>query len=199
MTAILDIAGRPRRGDWIQTYSGRQVFPLDPMLNDYQLIDIAAALSKLTRYNGHCLRFYSVAEHCVLLARHYRDHGSGARIGGAGGDLRTCRTLLMHDASEAYLIDVPRPIKGSLEGYKAIEHELMLAIAARFDFDWPAPGLVHRLDNAILNDEMAQVMAPPPTPWRHGGEALGVQLQLWSPDQAFAEFMRAALEFGVSA
>ena len=53
--------------------------------------------------------------------------------------------------------------------------------------------------NNILNDEMDQIMAPPPAPWRHGGYRLGVKLQCWSPDQAFIEFMRAGIEFGVPA
>lgn len=194
MSAILDKDGVPRIGDWIQTFSGGQVFPLDPDRNTYKIIDIAAALSKLTRYNGHCLRFYSVAEHCVLLARE-----ATKPVYGLCNSERDLRTVLMHDASEAYLIDVPRPIKGLLTNYAEIEHDLMVSISKRFNFDWPAPAWVKDLDNNILNDEMDQIMAPPPAPWRHGGYRLGVKLQCWSPDQAFIEFMRAGIEFGVPA
>jgi hypothetical protein len=186
-----DAAGRLRVGDWIQTYSGLQCFPLDPRGNEYRLIDIAAALSKITRFGGHCLRFYSVAEHCVRLAR-YAD--------AQGYDVRTVRAVLLHDASEAYLIDVPRPIKGSLGGYLDIEDGLMRAIAATpaLAFDYPFPAIVKELDTNILNDEMAQLMAPPPSPWRHGGRALGITLEGWNPDRALSEFMLAARLVGIA-
>lgn len=183
-----DATGRARVGDWIQTYTGKQIFPLDPRPNVYDIIDIAAALSKLTRYSGHCLRFYSVAEHCVLMARKARDLGL---------DNRTCRAMLLHDASEAYLIDVPRPIKGALGNYVEIEDGLMAAIAPRFGFDWPLPPIVKTFDTNILNDEMSQAMAPPPAPWRHGGDPLGVALQFWSPDEAFAQFLSTCAALGV--
>jgi hypothetical protein len=186
-----DAAGRLRVGDWIQTYSGLQCFPLDPRGNEYRLIDIAAALSKLTRFGGHCLRYYSVAEHCVMLARHAL---------AAGLDRRTARAMLFHDASEAYLIDVPRPIKGMLGGYTEIEDGLMRAIAAspRLDFDFPLPAIVKEYDTAILNDEMFQLMSTPPAPWRHGGRALGLSLEGWLPDRAFAEYMLMAAAVGVA-
>lgn len=177
-----------RQGDWTQTYSGRQFWPLDPRPEDVALIDIAAALSKIARYGGHCLRFQSVAEHCVLMVRRM----DGVRTP------RERRTVLLHDASEAYLLDMPRPLKPYLPGYLAFEDQLMRVIAQRFDFDWPLPAWVKALDTGILRDETAQNMAPPPVPWRQFAEpALGVTLQFWSPDQAFAEFMSAAQDCGV--
>jgi hypothetical protein len=180
---MLDALGRERNGDWIQTFTGKQIFPADPVLNVYDIVDIAAALSKLTRYNGHCLRFYSVAEHCVLMARKAQSMLL---------PLETCRAMLLHDASEAYLIDVPRPVKPLLGGYFEIEAAIMHEIAGRFCFAWPLEQIVKDYDTNILNDEMMQTMAPPPSPWRHGGECLGVTLQHWTPERAFAEFMREA-------
>ena len=56
------------RGSWMQTFTGRQFFPLDPHPNDVDPVDIAHALSLICRYGGHTRRFYSVAEHCVLLS-----------------------------------------------------------------------------------------------------------------------------------
>lgn len=187
-----DRTGAMRVGDWIQTFTGKQIFPLDPRPNVYDILDVAAALSKLTRYNGHCLKFYSVAEHCVLMYLHAYDV-LGVR------DLRVLRAILMHDASEAYLIDVPRPIKPSLGGYIEIEANLMMAIAARFDFAWPLPEIVKELDTRILNDEMRQAMAPPPSPWRHGGEPINVKLRFWNPDQAMSEFLTCAAGIGLCA
>lgn len=60
---------RQRRGDWMQTYTGRQFWPLDPLPEDVFIEDIAHALSMQCRYAGHVTRFYSVAEHSVLIAR----------------------------------------------------------------------------------------------------------------------------------
>lgn len=184
-----DKDGRLRVGDWIQTFSGKQVFPLDPTLNVYDLVDIAAALSKLTRYAGHCLRFYSVAEHCVLLLNAARERGIT--------DARVLRAVLLHDASEAYHVDVPRPIKSALTNYVAIEGGLMIEVARTFGFDWPLPAIVKDLDTRILNDEMAQAMAPPPAPWRHDGPPVGVTLKFWSPEQAEFEFASAAVGLGL--
>ncbi len=184
-----DKDGRLRVGDWIQTYTGKQIFPLDPTLNDYDLVDIAAALSKLTRYAGHCLEFYSVAEHCVLLLR------AAEALGVT--DKRVLRAVLLHDASEAYLVDVPRPIKPALSNYVEIEGGLMIEIARKFGFDWPLPAIVKDLDTRILNDEMAQAMAPPPAPWRHGGEPVGVKLKFWAPGLAQFEFGMEATRLGL--
>ena len=172
-----------RKGDWMQTYTGRQFWPLDPRPDEIDIIDIAAALSKLCRYGGHTLRFYSVAEHCVLMARMARMRGqSRAAVIWA----------LMHDASEGYLCDVIRPIKPSLTNYAAIEGRLIRAIAARFGLPQPMPPIVNIMDEAILLDEQAQVMARPPKPWSldPATRPLGVTLQFWSPDQAFAAFMQ---------
>lgn len=170
-------ATRARKGDWMQLASGRQFWPLDPRPEEIFIEDIAAALSKLCRYGGHCLRFYSVAEHCVLMARV------------ALPELKLA--ALMHDASEAYLSDVIRPIKRHMTQYGAIEETLEKVIARRFDLTWPMPAEVKRLDNAIIGDEVAQNMAPPPVPWRERDAPLGVTLQFWSPDEARREFTAA--------
>lgn len=167
-----------RRGDWMQTVSGRQFWPLDPLPSEVYIEDIAAALSKLCRYGGQCLRFYSVAEHCVLLAERAPRHLAFA--------------ALMHDASEAYLCDIIRPIKAHLTNYLDIEAELERCIAHRFGLQWPMPAEVKRMDTAILADERNQVMAPPPVPWPQTTEPpLGVTLKFWTPAEAECEFLAA--------
>lgn len=175
-----------RVGEWIQTYSGKAFWPLDPRVEEIEIVDIASALSKLCRFGGHCLRFYSVAEHSVLMAR------SPALIGPYRLD------ALLHDGDEAYIVDMPRPTKNGMPEYRAIQDRNAEKIAARFDLDWPMHPIVKAADNAILIDEMQQNMATPPAPWTdYGAKApLGVTLQFWSPDRAFAEFMRAYTEFG---
>lgn len=178
----------PRKGDWMQTFTGRQFWPLDPRPEDFDIADIAVALSRVCRYGGHCARFYSVAEHCVHMTRAAR---------GRGYNKRDQRTALLHDASEAYLADLTRAVKRGLPDYRALESAIMAAVAARYDIDWPVPAHVKDLDELIIADEAAQNMAPPPAPWRHV-MPLGVTLQCLWPDQALVEFMTELRLVGVT-
>lgn len=187
-----------RKGDWIQTFTGGQFWPLDPRPEEIKLIDIAAALAKECRFGGHCLRFYTVAEHCVLMYRFAKAYLY---------DKRTLRAVLLHDASEGLgLRDMPRPIKSSLGTYKEVEAGVMAAVAARFDFAWPLPASVKALDEAIGRTEQHENMAPAPAAWSTGnhvsfeaGTRLGVTLEYWPPDRAFSEFLSAAAELGIAA
>jgi hypothetical protein len=176
------VAAAERKGDWMQTATGRQFWPLDPRPEEIHIEDIAAALSKLCRYGGHCKRFYSVAEHCVLMAHAAPD---GLHL-----------AALLHDASEAYLSDVIRPIKRHLTNYERIEADLEKAIARRFCLAWPMPAFVKRMDNMILVDERDQAMRKPPADWSLSEPALGVQLQFWTPEKAEFEFLAAFRRYG---
>lgn len=169
---------------YIQTFSGGKINPISPVPEDVNLDDIAAALSKMCRYAGHCSRFYSVAEHCVHIANLAPD------------ELRL--TALMHDASEAYLVDIPRPVKPFLPGYYELEDRLMRVIAYRLGFHWPLPAEVKYLDNSILSDEREQNMAPMENDeiWGDMLPALGVKLQFWTPAQAELEFHQAFHRYG---
>ncbi|PPQ17945.1 phosphohydrolase [Bradyrhizobium sp. AC87j1] len=154
---------------------GRQFWPMDPRPDEVFIDDIAHALSLLCRFGGHCLRFYSVAEHCVLLSRAApRPHKMWA---------------LLHDASEAYLVDVPRPLKPFLDGYGEAENKIMRAIAVRYRLHLGMPEQVKHLDRAILMDERLQNMAEAPIAWSTDMRPLGVHLQFWSPERARAEFL----------
>lgn len=166
-----------RRGDWMQTFSGRRFWPLDPRPEDVAIEDIAHSLSLQTRYAGHCLRFYSVAEHCVLMAR--------------AAPAEHARRALLHDAAEAYLVDLPRPVKRFLLGYGPAEIKVMGCICLAFGLDGFMPETVKALDNRILMDERAQNMRPTGEVWNYGGatEPLGVTLQFWSPERAEREFL----------
>lgn len=167
------------RGDWMQTFSGKQFWPMSPRAEDVCIEDIAHALSMLCRYGGHCLRFYSVAEHSVLLSR-------------AVAPEHALRALL-HDAAEAYLVDVPRPIKRHLGGYVAAEVRIMQVITQKFGLLDRAPGEVRQADSRILLDERRQNMTEGPA-WSRDVESLeplGVRLQFWEPWRAAGEFLRA--------
>lgn len=112
---------------------------------DFRIEDIAHALANICRFGGHSPQFYSVAQHCVIMA------GLAAEL---GYDKRTQRTALMHDASEAYLGDVVRHIKVTIPFYKNMEHKMMFALAERFDFDYPLPEIIEAMDHDMLETEM---------------------------------------------
>lgn len=173
-----------RQGDWIQTYTGKQYWPIDPRPEDVDIIDIAHALSMLCRFSGHCLQFYSVAEHSAHIARWlYPRHG--ARVALCG---------LLHDATEAYVTDVPRPLKPFLMGYKQIERDNWLAIASAFELPTDLSPVIKQADSAALAEEARQNMAPCDGDWAAMPEPLGFQLQYWQPDQAEAKFLAAFRE-----
>ena len=96
---------------------------------------------------------------------------------------------LLHDAAEAYLTDVPRPLKPLLTGYREAEDLVMRALASRFGLPWPEPVVVKTLDGRILADEKAQIMASEPAPWTLYGDPLGVTIRCLSPAEAEAEFL----------
>lgn len=161
-----------RIGDWIQTFTGRQFWPLDPHPDDIDIADIAHALAHDCRYGGHCRRFYSVAEHSVLLSR------------AVAPEFRLA--ALMHDSPEGYLRDLVRPVKRTMPAYRTAESAVWRAICARFEIDPDLPDAVHEADNRILVDERNQNMAPPPAPWSacERVEPLGVTLRCWPPGEA---------------
>lgn len=174
------------RGSWMQTFTGRQFFPLDPAADEVDPSDIAHALSLICRYGGHTLRFYSVAEHCVLMSHAVADeHALWA---------------LLHDATEAYVGDMVRPLKHHLPQYQAIEARVWDVIALRFGlrgFNQVTPAMpveVKEADNRILLDERAALLAPPPHAWQQDGlEPLGVRVQGWPPEVAELRY-RARLQ-----
>lgn len=115
---------------------------------DIEITDIASALSKLCRFTGHCKRFYSVAQHSVLVStlvpREY------ALLG------------LLHDATEAYINDLSRPLKLINPEYVAYEHKLWPVIAERFALPAEMPRCIKDADNIALVTERRDIMPPNP-------------------------------------
>jgi len=161
---------------WIQTYTGRKFYPLRPNGRDLNIVDIAHALSMKCRYAGHCKFFYSVAEHSVHVSLNLPPE---LALWG-----------LLHDASEAYLPDVPRPIKAHLPGFVELEHEIMSVVSLRYSLSWPEPREVKRVDTAILADEQPVLMPNVPDDWGLSEPPLGVTIEGWAPERAKAEFLR---------
>lgn len=174
------------RGGSIELYSGERFHPLDPDPSMVNIDDIAHSLSLNCRYNGHTKGFYSVAEHSVLMSRHIINLC-------AGEDRPTQVDLafqaLLHDASETYLPDMPRPIKGLVDGFDEAEERLQQVIAEAFDMSFPIPGLVHKMDNIILADEARQLMTSGGEDWYLPEDGIGIEVFCWTPDFAKQQFL----------
>jgi len=140
-----------QNGHEILTYSGIYFDPIAPDPSLIRIEDIAHALSNTARFNGHTHTFYSVAEHCCWVSDWV--------------PVEHRLTALMHDATEAYISDITRPIKPALIGYKEIEERLWQAIAARFNLPQELPECVHHADRILLATERRDLMNEQILPW----------------------------------
>lgn len=159
-----------RNGDWMQTFTGRQFWPIDPHADDVCIEDIAHALSMLCRFTGHCRVFYSVAEHSVFVSRLVPKE--------------LAMWGLLHDASEAYIADVGRPAKRFLNGYEGIEDRIMRVVCGAFNLDGAMPVEVKRADNAMLAAEARQLMWPHVADWNLSGEPAEIEVEGLEPRYA---------------
>ena len=165
-----------RKDDWIQTYTGRAFYLLDPRVEDIDILDIAHALALENRYAGHTCEPYSVAQHCVLASRIV--------------PAKDALWALLHDAPEAYIRDIPRPLKPFLGEYRAIERRIMIQVCARFDLTYAQPESIDEADLILLRTEQRDLMGAPPMPWRLivGVQPLDEIIVPWGWQQAQAEF-----------
>lgn len=150
----------------IRTFHGHYINPCKPDVTMISIGDIAHALSMQPRFGGHLPQFYSVAQHSVLTCDYVtQEHKLAA---------------LLHDASEAYLIDVPRPVKQQLANYKQIEDRLMTVIAQKFGFRWPLHHYIKKADEDMLRREWECLMLQRDV-WK--------PIDLWDQDQAKGKFL----------
>jgi uncharacterized protein len=152
-----------RRGDWMQTVTGRRFYPLDPRPSDVCIDDIAHALAHQCRFGGHSCRHYSVAEHSVLVS--YVVPPEDALHG------------LLHDAAEAYVVDIPRPLKVALHDYKPIEGYVHHAVFKAFGLDPLLPESVHVADNNVLLAEREVLLNTLAGMWSIPGEPADVTIR----------------------
>lgn len=166
----------------METYTGRAAYPLQPetAADWLDIEDIAHALSMVCRYGGHVTRFYSVAEHSVLLSGVFSDPGIAL-------------WALLHDSAEAYLGDVIRPLKQAMPAYRNAEDRLLAAIARWAglpDPDGGIPAAVKEADTQIMVDERLAVKPPGQLPWAIDGlPPLGVAVTGWGPAEAEDRFL----------
>lgn len=170
------------RGDWMQTYTGKKFFPMAPDASAIDIVDIAHALSMQCRYNGHTTRFYSVAEHCVYVS---------IAVERAGGSTEDQLWGLLHDAGEAYVGDMVRPLKVHMPAFRDVEDVILSVIAQRFNLPAEIPASVHEADTRMLLDEKMALLAHTGEPWSQETThtPLGIFIQGLSPELAERDYL----------
>lgn len=148
----------------------------DPRNHEYDIRAIAHALSNLCRYTGHSKRFYSVAEHSVLVSRLVKPEFAFEG--------------LMHDASEAYCGDVASPLKKLLPGYEKIENGVQEAIATYYGLTYPWPEDVHLADKRLYVTERLSISnTGKDTIWFTDLEPADIEVKGLAPRSAYELFM----------
>ncbi len=144
-------ASMPADIGWIQTASGGRFYPLAPRVEDVKIEDIAAALSRNCRFTGHCSHFYSVAEHSVRVVDFLAEDTQDPEVLMWG---------LLHDASEAYIADIARPLKQQPEFafYRSMEKSVMDVITLAFRLPPLEPPIVKAADTQCLALEAEELM-----------------------------------------
>lgn len=127
-----------------RTVSGKLIYPLDLESEDIDINDVAYALARLNRFGGHAEPAISVAEHCLRVSQKCPK--------------KDALTGLLHDASEAFLVDMPRPIKAFMVEYKQFEEKAQRVICEKFGLTWPFPASVHTADHRMLATEQRDLM-----------------------------------------
>ncbi|MBZ9984902.1 hypothetical protein LB521_27600 [Mesorhizobium sp. BR-1-1-8] len=174
---------RKDRGPYVLADTGR-FYPFDPRPEDVRIQDIAHGLAMSSRYNGAGRRYYSTAEHSVLIANWIWWHASAVEA--------LCG--LLHDAPEPLsgFGDVLRPVKDRAPIIKETETDIWRrAIAPAFGLPLELPAIVHEADSRIIADEMAANMSDVDPSYR---DPLGVELQFWTPDEAEENFLKTFVQ-----
>lgn len=138
---------------YFRTHTGRRVYPLSPSASEISIFDVAHSLSQMCRFLGHTTAFYSVAQHSVLVSENVPQEDA---LWG-----------LLHDASEAYLCDLPAPIKRDPEMniYRIAEDRLMRAVCERYDLRPEMPRSVKVADKVLLATEFRDVTTMDDRDW----------------------------------
>lgn len=185
------LAAPPRRGDnvgpttfcalmatnYISTYLGNKFYPQEGKIERVDIVDIAHGLAYQCRFNGQTRDFYSVAQHSVLVA-----------------DLVAPEIqleALLHDAAEAYLGDMVKPLKVLLPDFSEVEDKVMKAIAKTFRLNYRHYAPIKRADLIVLATEKRDLMPHSVESWTylHGIDPLNMVIEPLSPADAKAQFL----------
>jgi len=162
---------------WLNTFSGKKIYPLNPSPEDICIEDIAHSLSHQCRFTGHTKDFYSIAQHCVLVS--YVCNHENALYG------------LLHDASEYILVDIPSPLKKSKEFnfYRDIERKVQAIIYNKFGLYDEEPVDVKKADALLLATEARDLLNSIHPDWTMKTEPLPFKIEALGPKEAEKLFL----------
>lgn len=162
---------------WLNTFSGKKIYPLNPNPEHISIEDIAHSLSHQCRFTGHTRDFYSIAQHCVLVS--YVCNHENALYG------------LLHDASEYILVDIPSPLKRSKEFnfYRDIERKVQAIIYNKFGLYDEEPADVKKADALLLATEARDLLNSIHPDWTMKTEPLPFKIEALGPKEAEKLFL----------
>lgn len=165
----------------IRTFTGKLVNPFSLACSDIDIRDIAHALSNMCRFNGHVKDFYSVGQHSTLMARWCEDQSCPAPW--------LTRRALLHDASEAYIADLVRPVKHrpEMKPYRVLETSIQKCVYTWAGLTYPDPDWLHILDNRMLRTEQRDFMEREPGIQE---TVMPYRLVSWSPRMTEHRFLK---------
>lgn len=162
----------------VETFTGGQFNIFDPKPEDVRLQDIAAGLAHTCRFGGHCRNFYSVAHHSIHVSHELPSNNPRLQFIG-----------LLHDAGEAYIGDIPRPLKAKHGVFARLEDHILDAVWASFDIAPPHQGeweKVMAADDRLLAYEATHILQD--GSWAERAPDLGYDLQSHSFERIRNEF-----------
>jgi len=159
---------------WIETRSGRRFDVTNPRVEDVHIEDIALALAQTCRFGGHALRWISVGWHSVVV------HDVTVML---RGNREARLVALLHDAAEAYVGDMPRPLKVAFPDFVAAEQKVQEVIHETFGLrpSQELLQLVKKVDNQTLLEEARVYMATAGREWGLCNEGLKVPQDVFVP------------------
>lgn len=182
---IQQLTGAPEV--FLRTYTGGKFHPFDPKPDEVSILDIAHALSQQCRFSGHTKKFYSVAQHSVLVARQIINWDSRFALKG-----------LLHDAPEAYLIDLPTPIKYNVSftnEWKTLDMKISEAIHYAFGIAFfSGTRYIKQIDHRMLLTEQRDLMIGAEPGEAKDADGLPVEpfdfkIEPWTSERAEEEFL----------
>ncbi|KYG67950.1 HD family phosphohydrolase [Bdellovibrio bacteriovorus] len=182
MPELTEKLNRPEiiKKSWVITLSGTRFNILDPDPAAVRMEDIACALARQARFNGHTRFFYSVGQHSCL----------GAEV---SPTKEIALHMLFHDATEAYVGDLVSPVKALLPDFEIIESRIHWAISQKFNLEFPLPKVVKQIDRRLLATEVRDLITKDLASWNIGeDEPFEFPIIPWPPEVTEARFLEIA-------